>query len=176
MTDDELSASLAHARWHISRLDGLRDGLWARAAAVLSASALVIAASAILLSFSSSVLSTMLLVATASLIAVVGAIYNALRVFGVRIGWTKVYPTKKSPPPPFYSAPETVRIYSSYEDMSMSFDSRSLSDEYSAAKSELWRLSILHQDRARGLNRSMYWLLASLALILAAGLTASLDV
>lgn len=172
MTDDDLLASLAHARWHIARLDGLRDGLWTRAAAVLSASALAIATSAILISLSSSVLSIALLVATGSLIAVVGSIYHALRVFGVRIGWAKLYPTRSSPPPPFYSAPETVQIYASYEGMSASFDSRTLSDEYSAAKSELWRLSVLHQDRAKGLNRSMHWLLASLALILAAGLTA----
>lgn len=154
-------------RWHILRADGLRGGLWTRAAAVLSADALVIAGTAVLVSASSNAKWWSLLTAALPLIAAMISVYEATNIVGGITNWQDAFGQRHSPTPLFYSLPETVRELVTYEKFRLAMAERSIETELNDATSELWRISILHHRRLHQLRRSIRWLQVSLPLLFA---------
>src|ERR1022692_1375661 len=102
-------------RWHIVRADGLRNGLWTRAAAILSANALVVAGTAVLASTGNSAAWWSLSTAVAPLIASMASIYEASNVISTIQGWSRTFAEQDSPTPVIYSAPDTVEILGTYD-------------------------------------------------------------
>ena len=154
-------------RWHIMRADGQRQGLWMRAAAVLSADALVIAGTAVLASTASKAAWWSLATTALPLAAAMISIFEAIGVIGGVRNWSQRFTEHDSPTPILYSLPDTVKYLGCYEKFRETVMGRSAEKELNDAMSELWRMSVLHRTRLHQLRRSMRWLQASLPLLIA---------
>lgn len=154
-------------RWHIMRADGQRQGLWMRAAAVLSADALVIAGTAVLASAVSKAAWWSLATTALPLTAATISIFEAISVIGGVRNWGQRFTEHDSPAPILYSLPETVKYLGDYEKFRETVMGRSAEKELNDAMSELWRMSVLHRTRLHQLRHSMRWLQASLPLLIA---------
>jgi hypothetical protein len=78
-------------RWHIVRADGQRQGLWMRAAALLSADALVIAGTTVLASAVSKAAWWSLATTALPLAATMISIFEAISVIGGVRNWGQIY-------------------------------------------------------------------------------------
>ena len=156
---------LASLRWHVTRLDSFRQGLWNRAGVILSANALVTAAAAILISVGSRTGRGVVVAAALAMLAVLASVYEAMGVGGARHQWLGLYSDRPSPPAFLYAVTETMLDAKDYQGFQSALTAWTVPEKIEAATSEIWRLEVLHHRRVIQLLRSLRWLFAGLILL-----------
>jgi hypothetical protein len=153
-------------RWHIVRADNQRNGLWARAAAILSANAVVIAGAAIVASSAGEESLSGILSVAVPLIASMFSVYKAANVVGAVRRWPMIFQGGFTEVGLLYSLPGTVAATSTYDEFRAAIATRSEADELEGAILELWRISVLHMQRMHALRLSVYAFVLSIPLFI----------
>ncbi|MGJ6964790.1 hypothetical protein ACSDR0_23035 [Streptosporangium sp. G11] len=174
MVDPSIAYQLEIVRWHISRSDAQRAGLWTRAAAVLSANTLVIAGAALMLTLGARSSSGSLIAALAALAFVLVSTFEVMRLIAAARDWSKSFPAADSPVPLIFCLSDTAKVSETFSNFREIIAGRTPEKELYAGISELWRISILHRNRTYQLRRAARWLILSIASLVISGALAVL--
>jgi hypothetical protein len=160
---------LEAVRWHITRAESQRNGMWTRAAASLSGNALIIAGAAIVASSITAKESTVgsaggrlgAIVAVLALLTSMLSVYAATRAFGGIYPWSRVLRRAGPDSGILYSLLGTVNSCQDHEHFKSLVLRRSTDAEIEGAILEFWRISYLHRGRINALNASLLLFAAS---------------
>lgn len=164
-----LAYQLDMIRWHLSRSDAQRSGLWTRAGAVLTADTLVIAGAALMLTLGTRSSGGSLVAALVALVFVLMSTVEIMRVIAAVWEWRRSFPAADSPTPLLFCMLDTVRASTGFADFKEKAAAQTLKEQVDAGMSELWRISVLHTKRIYQLRRAARWLMLSVISLVISG-------
>ncbi|MEV7009681.1 hypothetical protein [Streptosporangium sp. NPDC051022] len=174
MVDPSVAYRLEIVRWHISRTEAQRSGLWTRAAAVLSANTLVIAGAALMLTLGTRSSGGSLIAALVALVFVLVSTFEVMRLIAAVREWGRSFPAADSPTPLIFCMSDTVQALETFAGFRKIVEAWTPEKELAAGISELWRLSVLHRNRIYQLRRAARWLILSIVSLVISGALAVL--
>ncbi|GAA3109938.1 hypothetical protein [Streptosporangium carneum] len=169
MVDPGVAYQLDVIRWHISRSEAQRAGLWTRAAAVLSANTLVIAGAALMLTLGTRSSGGSLIAALVALVFVLVSTFEIMRLIAAVRDWGRSFPAADSPTPLIFCMSDTVQALETFVGFREVVESWTPQKELDAGVSELWRISVLHRNRIYQLRRAARWLILSIVSLVVSG-------
>jgi hypothetical protein len=171
----ETAAQLEIVKWHISRSDGQRAGLWTRAAGILGADTLVVAGATVMLAVGGTDAPAARISALVAMACVLVSTLHATNALAVMKNWGE-QTGPGAPSPVVFSLPATAERVGSYETFRDLVVRQSVEEQLENAIAELWRVSSLHRRRLRELTRCVRWLLLSIGALLVSGILSVIPV